>query len=518
MTAGMTLLRGFNAFTRFGGSSTVTLSTFDANVAGVTFAEDTDIDITNLNAFKAQAVFNISSETPTVGTHVGFLADNLSFATTNRGFEGQLSAGTGKHNLYISGTADNYLGTGNTGISTTSPASKLDVWGDLRVGTSSTPTLFVRTSNERVGIGTSLPQAKLEVVDSNSDENILFDVSTAGFAEISTGAFGSDLRFHTQQGVGLENTDQLVLHNSGNVGVGTSSPWAMLSASGTVALHGLSKGGGDALCLTSGSEVLVNIGATDCMVSSARFKENIEGLTVGLDELMRLRPVSFTYKNDTTGNEHIGLIAEEVEEVEERLVFYGEDERVRGVRYTEMVALLVRAIQELTARVDQLAAAIGSGISNTIDLIVERLTVGSPEKPSGITLYDEKTGEPYCLSVRGGTTITRSGACGEVYIGGTSGGGNETTLEGGNGSEDISEDEEATPPETEDGEGGEESGETDESVDDAGVVAEEYDETAVEPETDETELAETQDSEVSEGGQESAEADAPSEAEPGDAA
>ena len=43
--------------------------------------------------------------------------------------------------------------SGNVGIGTTSPSAKLDVWGSLTVGTSSTPTMFVNTATGKVGIG-----------------------------------------------------------------------------------------------------------------------------------------------------------------------------------------------------------------------------------------------------------------------------------------------------------------------------------------------------------------------------
>ena len=49
-------------------------------------------------------------------TQIGFVATAaLTGATNNWGFQGEIAAGTGRYNLYMSGTADNYL-AGNTGI------------------------------------------------------------------------------------------------------------------------------------------------------------------------------------------------------------------------------------------------------------------------------------------------------------------------------------------------------------------------------------------------------------------
>jgi hypothetical protein len=43
----------------------------------------------------------------------------------------------------------------------------------------------------------------------------------------------------------------------------------------------------------------------------------------------------------------------------------------------------------------------------------EEIEIGSPEKPTGITLYDTKTSEPYCLQMSGGEMSTTPGKCGE---------------------------------------------------------------------------------------------------------
>jgi hypothetical protein len=42
---------------------------------------------------------------------------------------------------------------------------------------------------------------------------------------------------------------------------------------------------------------------------------------------------------------------------------------------------------------------------------ISSLSVGSPEHRSGITLYDQQTGDPYCLSISGGQIVTTSGEC-----------------------------------------------------------------------------------------------------------
>ena len=73
-----------------------------------------------------QATFGATS---TVTTQTGFRADStLIGATNNYGFFGAIPSGSNRWNLYMEGTANNYL-AGNLGINSTNPTSKLQVVG-----------------------------------------------------------------------------------------------------------------------------------------------------------------------------------------------------------------------------------------------------------------------------------------------------------------------------------------------------------------------------------------------------
>jgi hypothetical protein len=93
-----------------------------------------------------------------------------------------------------------------------------------------------------------------------------------------------------------------------------------------------------------------------CASSSRRYKENIVDFTLGLAEVERLRPVSFTYRDS---NQHsFGFIAEEVAEIYPDFAIYDEQGRPESVRYPEMTALLANAVQELNAEKQELATTV----------------------------------------------------------------------------------------------------------------------------------------------------------------
>lgn len=100
------------------------------------------------------------------------------------------------------------------------------------------------------------------------------------------------------------------------------------------------------------------------MVSSRRFKEEIQSMgrtSVGLEDL---RPVTFRYRSEAASGEprplEFGLIAEEVAEVFPDLVVYDEQGEPYTVRYHLLTPMLLNELQRLQREVDVLRAQLGA--------------------------------------------------------------------------------------------------------------------------------------------------------------
>ena len=87
--------------------------------------------------------------------------------------------------------------------------------------------------------------------------------------------------------------------------------------------------------------------ATDLNSSSdQRLKKSIKTVTGALDKVDALRGVTFTWKDSNV--KAIGLIAQEVNEVLPEIVST-DDDGYMGIRYTNVIGVLVEAIKELKA-------------------------------------------------------------------------------------------------------------------------------------------------------------------------
>lgn len=104
----------------------------------------------------------------------------------------------------------------------------------------------------------------------------------------------------------------------------------------------------------SGVPVIVSSsGQLGVATSSRRFKKDIEDMGDATGRLMRLRPVTYRYKEpyaDGTQPVQYGLIAEEVAEVFPELVAHSADGQIETVKYQELAPMLLNEVQKLHAQ------------------------------------------------------------------------------------------------------------------------------------------------------------------------
>ena len=88
--------------------------------------------------------------------------------------------------------------------------------------------------------------------------------------------------------------------------------------------------------------------------SSIRYKQDIQDLTYGIENVMQLRPVTYQGIRDP-GKVWGGFIAEEIEALGlTEFVVYDDQNRPDGLAYGNMTALLTKAIQEQQAMIEDL--------------------------------------------------------------------------------------------------------------------------------------------------------------------
>jgi hypothetical protein len=162
-------------------------------------------------------------------------------------------------------------------------------------------------------------------------------------------------------GTGLDGSGTTL--STGNVGVGSTTPWRKFGVTGTVGLSGTLTAGttGNYMCLNTTTWEVQKGGAT-CSASSIRFKENVRGLSYGLSDIERLNPVFFNYKPETGQgtSTRIGFIAEEVNTIMPELVTLDKDGIPESLDYAKLTAVLTKALQETVSILDIRNAATSS--------------------------------------------------------------------------------------------------------------------------------------------------------------
>ncbi len=142
----------------------------------------------------------------------------------------------------------------------------------------------------------------------------------------------------------------------------TNSGTANASGSGLNLFGSTSTGIAGAYVGTSGSGNVVTFTVQTTSPSDIRLKEEVADADLGLSFVNQLRPVSYKLKADPKHQKGYGFIADEVEDLiglESSLVYHEPDWKVgdevgfKTIHYPSYIAVLTKAIQELSAKVDE---------------------------------------------------------------------------------------------------------------------------------------------------------------------
>ena len=248
----------------------------------------------------------------------------------------------------------NSLVLGNSadvGIGTSSPTAKLEVVGDVKASSTitssalSTPGIVTNNSNGLLGTTTAVP-----VSNGGTGTSSIFTSGSVIFAGAG-GVYSEDAALFFDQsnirlGIGL-TTPLEKLHVIGNgLFTGNVSAFKGSFTNDIAALNGTFLGNVTASC-----------GVLVC--SDVRYKKSITPLSGSLEKLSLLNGVNYYFKKDKfpelnfNDDKQIGLIAQEVENIFPELV-KTDVKGYKSVDYAKLTPVLVEAIKELKAANDLL--------------------------------------------------------------------------------------------------------------------------------------------------------------------
>ena len=238
---------------------------------------------------------------------------------------------------------------GNVGIGTISPTSKLTISGTagqsaFNVASSTGASMLTVAANGNVGIGTSSPTRAFHVYhESNSGLGLFESGGSAAAVLLYSGNTTTNRPYAGAQGnnfvIGHESGGvRLSVLESGNIGIGTTTPSAQLTIAGTVRFAALGAG-------SLATDALGNV-----TVSSDERLKDIEGEYVaGLQAILGLEPIEYRWNAESGYDQaalYAGFSAQNVQDFLPEAV--GENANgMLSLSDRPILAAVVNAVQEL---------------------------------------------------------------------------------------------------------------------------------------------------------------------------
>jgi hypothetical protein len=248
----------------------------------------------------------------------------------------------------------------NVGIGAASPAQKLQVGGGIYIsgsatlGTAMAATLSYESAVSRYYIGDGTGYSWAFSKRSASTTTDLVTITDAG--NLLVGGTSSSGRLTVYPASNAQYGAWISSQFAGDVGnamlvlakydnnTTTSQIFAQFRVNSSTLSGYITANGANAATFTSSSD--------------ARLKENIKKLPSQLDNICKLNPVEFDFK-DGSGHQ-IGFIAQEMQEVYPDSVAEGPDKYLMISGWSKTEARLVKAIQEQQEQINQLKAEVAA--------------------------------------------------------------------------------------------------------------------------------------------------------------
>ncbi len=315
----------------------------------------------NTSSSDTVAVLNVSAQlSPPSSSASDFRALNMSLgyetaaSFTNTGADAPAAAWF-ENRILDSGTIAELDGAQFWGLWAGSDASSLGTVSDIEAAKFTPVESFSNslTSTITKAVGIHVANASKNTFNLAGQAGILIDAISSGTNNTALLMGQSSIPIGN---FAIYDASANASYFNGNVGIGTVTPAQKLEVNGEVKIDTFGSATSTQVCQLSG--VLSNCS------SSIRYKEDVRDAPFGLKDVMQMRPVTFKWKG--RDERDFGLIAEEVAKIDPQFATY-KDGKIEGVKYAQLVAVLVNAVKELkhsndrqSARITQLQQQVAS--------------------------------------------------------------------------------------------------------------------------------------------------------------